>query len=207
MLLYFQKEFSVMGFVFSTLVSLICVLSNILPLAAQTEIRGVNLALAETKKSSPLQVLVSDSVSGGCWTNTSRSKSMVERELLNAGYTNLQDSGSVDLRIYLEGTGYKSGGLCVVHIGLDVWAGDFYSRFFEGNHFEIKSGKSDRNYWSILSGPKGGMSDRIYKELEGFVDTFVVEIQKEKNIYRDKIIESVAPDSAKAAALNSILED
>lgn len=173
---------------------------------AQTEIKGVNLALAELQKTSAIQVKVSDKVSGGCWTNTNRSKSMIERELLNAGNTNLQDTGTVDLRIYLEGTGYKTGNLCLVHMAMDIWVGDFNKRFFADSQFEVKFAKSAIKYWNILSGPQNDMSERIFKMLGGFVYTFVVDIQKEKNNYRDKILGSDASDLAKAAALNAILE-
>ena len=89
---------------------------------------------------------------------------------------------------------------------MDIWVGDFNKRFFADSQFEVKFAKSAIKYWNILSGPQNDMSERIFKMLGGFADTFVVDIQKEKNNYRDKILGSDASDLAKAAALNSILE-
>jgi len=158
---------------------------------------GQDLDLAQLNKDTEITVEVYDSVTNGCWLNTSRSKSLVERELLDAGYTKIVDERVWGALIAIEVLGYETPqNRCATHISYALSLPDADYRGIDEYEWIAFDYADVVTFSVLLTGPKSNMSQRIHENIEGFTNELLVDVQQAKNELADAIMESGASQGA-----------
>lgn len=167
---------------------------------------GHDFELSHTTKQTEFTVSIADGVSDGCWLGASRSKSLIERELLDAGYTNILDKRVLGHLIAVDVVGYETvSARCAINLTFKLSIVDQDSRR-RANVDWISLNYSDTISYSVLmTGPKTSMTERINDEISGFTDKLLVDIQQAKNAVLREISESDASEAAKEY-LNIMIE-
>jgi len=161
------------------------------PVFSETEfVIYQNPAWHYVEKIKKFSVQLNDQVEDGCWINASRSKDLVELELLRSGST-ISDAPERSTRIYISATGYASSEQsCAVNVNLEVYYTDTRSIYStDGEFLSIYNGKLwDR--FRIMTGPKSSMSERVHDAHQAMIQSFLVELSKNAGAVRSEILEN-----------------
>ncbi|MBW4963645.1 hypothetical protein [Sulfitobacter sp. CW3] len=168
---------------------------------------GVDIQLAQMRKDTAISVVTSDQVSDGCWTSGQASEFALQRELIDAGYTNITEASPFGASVFITAIGYSSNEYsCAVSVTLSLWLANIERREFGNALFFSFGRKNALEYTSILTGPKTDMSDRIKETVRDYADQLIVDIQKHKNFAQEQIGTLDATQAEKHSLLDTIVD-
>lgn len=161
---------------------------------AQTYAYAGDLRWMDINSETTFNVKVLDDVKDGCWTSASATKTGVELELQRSNYT--LDEKNANYTVYIYGLGYGTkAGLCVVNYSIEVWGIDVSERHIEGNN--LMSFFNSR-LWrdnGVMSQGKVGVSNSLKEYYIEMIQSFLVNVGREKQRIKDKIVETGFGDS------------
>ena len=103
--------------------AILCVFSSVVKAGESATYVKENTRWIYMNKDTEFEVVISDHVVDGCWTNPSAVKTAVELELEKSGFKLADDNSVFTKTFYLSSTGYKTKqGFCVSDYSLELWS-------------------------------------------------------------------------------------
>lgn len=132
-------------------------------------------------KENEVEVIISDQVEDGCWTNSKSVKTVVELELKRSGYKLADENTMFSKRFYLTSLGYEASGTCIVTYRIELWwmINDEY--FFNGHKTNSYINTQAWASYGVLSGPKNGINTRIKESYVEIIQSFLIKIDQIRN--------------------------
>jgi len=140
-----------------------------------------------------IDVKLDDQVDDGCWTDLSGTKNAVKLQLIRSGYeTQDEEDHSIfvsDVTISAMGFGIPSIGGCVVALELTVSVPDYGEYAIDENVLSSLYTKPVISYRGVLTAKKANSNAAIKSQFEGFVQQFLVDISRSKQLMRGDLEE------------------
>lgn len=145
------------------------------------------------KNTKMIDVKLDDQVDDGCWTDLSGTKNAVKLQLIRSGYeTQDEEDHSIfvsDVTISAMGFGIPSIGGCVVALELEASVPDYGEYAIGEDVLSSIYTKSVISYRGVLTAKKTNSNAAIKSQFEGFVQQFLVDIERSKQLMRGELEE------------------
>ncbi len=153
-----------------------------------TAIFGLDPHWLGVKQTSTFQTIMSDEVSGGCWTNKKAVQTAIELELNRSNYKiEYSDKKTPNYKVFVASVGFIKAGFCVVTYNLEVWRLDATSYHTSGH--EVLSLRRAM-LWSgrgVLTGAKQKMSNWLKETYTDLIKEFLVDINKNREAVLNRV--------------------
>ena len=138
--------------------------------------------------SSPVDVVVNDNVTNGCWTTAKVSETGVKLELKRSSFLLADTSEGLPIQLMLSASGYElDNNSCVVSIDLSV--SGLIVETIGPDDLAIHAGMYSE-IWSngaLMSGPKSDMSQRVKNKFIEIAQQLILDIDKRKAEFEKRL--------------------
>lgn len=154
---------------------------------------GHDLGWLKLINASGLNVVVSDEVSDGCWTNISSVRNAVELQLIRSGYETYTDDDqsafAPTIRVQALGFEIPSINACAVTAEISVMVAEIGDIESEEGFLRSIYTYQLASYKGIFTANKSNSNESVRSQFEDLTQTMLVDAQKKKQDIRKALME------------------